>query len=57
MWVNARSLLLKAIDLMDKAYQVGKYKPPNGITIAPQDSIAGVVMVNEQVNSDKLSSV
>ena len=49
LYINARSLILRALDLMDKAYQVGKYKPPVGVTITQQDSIAGVVMVSEPV--------
>jgi hypothetical protein len=43
-WINARSLLLKAIDVMDKFFCVGKYKPLKEITITPSDSIAGAVV-------------
>lgn len=43
LYINARSLILKALDLMDKAYNVGKYKPSREVAIGAGDSIASAV--------------
>jgi len=58
LYINARSLILKALDLMDKAYQVGKYKRSVEIAVSPRDSIASAVITTPtEVSNDKLSSV
>jgi hypothetical protein len=59
LYIQARSLIYKALDLLDRAYRVGKYKEAKLTPLVSTDSvtIAGSVTVEQKVNDDKLSSV
>ena len=39
-YINARALVLQALDILDRFYHVGKYKRAEPLTIQPTDSIA-----------------
>jgi hypothetical protein len=55
-YINARSLILKGLDLMDKAYQVGKYKGSKPVTPSATETIAGI-MDSTQVTTTEQSQV
>ena len=51
LYINARSLILKALDLMDKAYKVGKYKGSTAAPSSTTDTIAGMMDVSSRVTT------
>lgn len=54
--VNIRSLLLRAVDLIDRRCELGKYRPSRPVIIGASDSIAGAVNVTEAVTSEAVSN-
>lgn len=57
LWINIRSLVLKALDIGDRFYNVGKYKAAKLEPLAPSETVTIAASVQEKVNDDKLSPV
>jgi hypothetical protein len=50
LYINARSLILKALDLMDKAYRVGKYKSSTPAPSSSTDTFSGIIDSSPRVD-------
>lgn len=51
LYINARSLILKALDILDKAYGVGKYKPGKPAPSSATETIAGMMDAQPRVKT------
>lgn len=51
LYINARSLILKALDIMDKAYGVGKYKGSTTVPSSTTETIAGMMDTSPRITT------
>ena len=50
--ISIRSILLMAVDKIDRRCGLGKYKPSRPVTLQPTDSIASAAVVTETTETN-----
>lgn len=54
LYIRARALILRALDLLDRRFGVGKYK---GVSVEPLIESVGVTIASAVIEDDKLPTV